>query len=159
MAEQLQDPIFEKERRRAMNYALRLLSYRGRAQKELKERLKMRGYSEAVINTTIESLKEMSLIDDKKFAMLFAQDRLNLAKRGIRAIYAELLKKGVPKPMVTEAISQIKQDEITVAKNLIEKYRKRYARLEPENQKKKLHDLLLRRGFSFPTIEAVLGLY
>lgn len=156
--EQLQKAIFEEERQRALNYAFRLLSYRGRSEKEILERLKRYGYSEPVINTTMEELKNAGLIDDKKFAIMFAQDRLNLAKKGKRAIFTELLRKGVPKADVEEALKKL-NDETEVAKNLIEKYQKRYARLEPQKRKKKLYDLLLRRGFTFKTVDEVMGVY
>jgi regulatory protein len=153
--EQLQKAIFEEERQRALNYAFRLLSYRGRSQKEILERLKNHGYSESVINATMEEVKNAGLIDDKKFAVMFAQDRLNLAKKGKRVIFIELLRKGVPKSDVEEALKKI-NDETEVAKKLIEKYKNRYARLEPKKRKKKLYDLLLRRGFTFKTIEDIM---
>jgi len=153
--EQLQKAIFEEERQRALNYAFRLLSYRGRSEKEILERLKRYGYSEPVINATMEEVKNAGLIDDKKFAVMFAQDRLNLAKKGKRVIFIELLRKGVPKSDVEEALKKI-NDETEVAKKLIEKYKNRYARLEPKKRKKKLYDLLLRRGFTFKTIEDVM---
>ncbi|MFB0509544.1 MAG: regulatory protein RecX, partial [bacterium] len=137
------------------NYAFRLLSYRSRSQKEISERLRNRGYPEPVINTIIEELKNTGLIDDKKFAIMFAQDRLNFAKKGKRIIFAELLRKGVPKPDVEEALKKI-NDETAVAKKLIEKYKKRYTRLEPDKRRKKLYDLLLRRGFSFKVVEEIM---
>ena len=153
--EQLENAIFEEEKQHTRNYAFRLLSYRSRSQKEISERLRNRGYPEPVINTIIEELKNTGLIDDKKFAIMFAQDRLNFAKKGKRIIFAELLRKGVPKPDVEEALKQI-NDETAVAKNLIEKYKKRYTRLEPDKRRKKLYDLLLRRGFSFKVVEEIM---
>ena len=153
--EQLENAIFEEEKQHTRNYAFRLLSYRSRSQKEISERLRNRGYPEPVINTIIEELKNTGLIDDKKFAIMFAQDRLNFAKKGKRIIFAELLRKGVPKPDVEEALKKI-NDETAVAKNLIEKYKKRYTRLEPDKRRKKLHDLLLRRGFSFKVVEEIM---
>jgi regulatory protein len=156
--EQLQKAIFEEEQQRARDYAFRLLSFRARSQKEILGRLKNRGYPEAVIDSIIQELKNSNLIDDKKFAIMFAQDRLNLAKKGKRVIFAELLRKGVPKPDVEEALKKI-NNEIEVAKKLIEKYKNRYARLEPKKRKKKLYDLLLRRGFTFKTIEDIMDRY
>ena len=153
--EQLENAIFEEEKQHTRNYAFRLLSYRSRSQKEILERLRNRGCPEPVINTIIKELKNTGLIDDKKFAIMFAQDRLNFAKKGKRIIFAELLRKGVPKPDVEEALKKI-NDETAVAKNLIEKYKKRYTRLEPDKRRKKLYDLLLRRGFSFKVVEEIM---
>jgi len=153
--EQLENAIFEEEKQYARNYAFRLLSYRNRSQKEILERLKRRGYPETVINSIVEELKNSGLVDDKKFAMMFAQDRLNFGKKGKRFIFVELLRKGIPKSDVEEALKKI-NDETEIAKKLIEKYQKRYTRLEPDKRRKKLHDLLLRRGFTFKTINEVL---
>lgn len=154
---ELQSTIFQEECQKAMNYALRLLSFRLRSEKELLERLKNQGYSELVINNTMTELKKANLIDDNKFALMFAQDRLNLAKKGKRVIYAELLRKGIAKSDIEQVLKKINGDEANIAKTLIEKYAKRYQKLEPEKRKKRLYDLLLRRGFTFKTIEAVLG--
>jgi regulatory protein len=156
--EKLHKAIFEEEQQRALNYVFRLLSYRSRSEKEILERLKRYDYSEPVINATMEEVRNAGLIDDKKFAIMFAQDRLNLAKKGKRVIFAELLRKGVPKADVEEALKKL-NDETEVAKNLIEKYQKRYARLETQKRKKKLYDLLLRRGFTFKTIDEVMNVY
>ncbi|MEO0114839.1 MAG: RecX family transcriptional regulator [candidate division WOR-3 bacterium] len=154
---QLQKAISQEESQKALNYAYRLLSYRARSEKEISERLANRGYSETVINQTLAELKRAGLIDDKEFALIFIQDRLNLAKRGKRAIYTELLRKGVAKSVIERALKEINQDETDIAKALVKKYAKRYQKLEPEKRKKRLYDLLLRRGFTFKTIEAVLG--
>jgi len=149
--------IFQEECHKAMNYALRLLSYRMRSEKEIFKRLKNQGYSESVINAIIPALKNIGLIDNGKFAHLFVQDRLNLAKKGKRAIYAELLRKGVARTIIQEALAKVSADEAAVAKNLIEKYEKRYHHLSPEERKRRLQGLLLRRGFSDKTIESALG--
>ncbi len=153
--EQLNNAIFDEEKQHARNYAFRLLSYRSRSQKEILERLEKHGYPENVINLIIEELKDSGLVDDKKFAMTFAQDRLNFAKKGKRFIFVELLRKGIPKSDIEEALKKI-NDETKVAQKLIDKYQKRYVKLEPKKRRKKLHDLLLRRGFTYKTINEVL---
>ncbi len=154
-AEQLHKAIFDEEKQHARNYAFWLLSYRSRSQKEILERLKKHGYPENVTNSIIEELKDSGLVDDNKFAVTFAQDRLNFAKKGKRFIFIELLRKGIPKSDIEEALKKI-NDETKVAQKLIDKYQKRYVKLEPKKRRKKLHDLLLRRGFTYKTINEVL---
>jgi regulatory protein len=153
--EKLHKAIYQEERQRGLNYVFRLLSYRSRSEKEILERLKRYDYSEEVINSIMEEVRNAGLIDDSKFAIMFAQDRLNLAKKGKRVIFGELLRKGIPKPDVEEALKKL-GDETEVATNLIERYKKRYAKLEPQKRKKKLYDLLLRRGFSFQVVDDVM---
>jgi regulatory protein len=146
----------EAERRKALDASFNLLSYRGRSRREIEDRLKRKGVSPEVIGETVRRLTELGLLDDVKFAEAFARDRLEFARKGKRVIYAELRKKGIPKPVVEQALSGA-PDEDKSATGLLDKVSRRYAALEPRARYRKLHDLLLRRGFSFDTIERVLG--
>jgi len=146
----------EAERKKAMDASFNLLSYRARSRREIETRLKRKGISETVISETAQRLAELGLLDDTKFAEAFARDRLEFAHKGRRVIYAELRKKGIPKPIVEQALSNA-PDEDKSATEVLDKVSRRYAALEPRERYRKLSDLLLRRGFSFDTIERVLS--
>ena len=146
----------EAERRKALDASFNLLSYRGRSRREIEDRLKRKDVTPEVITETVRRLTELGLLDDVKFAEAFARDRLEFAHKGKRVIYAELRKKGIPKPVVEQTLSGA-PDEDKSANELLDKVGRRYAALEPRERYLKLHDLLLRRGFSFDTIERVLG--
>src|SRR4030042_1327808 len=70
---------------KARQYALKLLSYRGRSVRELQERLKMRGFPEHVASSAINHLQHTGLINDLALA-----DDLKRKRR----LYALLLRKG-----------------------------------------------------------------
>jgi regulatory protein len=146
----------EAERRKALDASFNLLSYRGRSRREIEDRLKRKGVSPEVTGETVRRLTELGLLDDLKFAEAFARDRLEYARKGKRVISAELRKKGIPKPIIEQALATA-PDEGKAATELLDKVSRRYAALEPRERYRKLHDLLLRRGFSFDTIERVLG--
>lgn len=145
----------EAERKKAMDASFNLLAYRARSRKEIETRLKRKDISESAISEASKRLTELGLLDDVKFAEAFARDRLEFARKGKRVIYAELRKKGVPKPIVEQVLAKT-VDEAAAAGAALEKVARRYAALEPRERYRKLHDLLLRRGFSFETIEHVL---
>jgi regulatory protein len=145
----------EAERKKAMDASFNLLSYRARSRREIETRLKRKGISETAISETAQRLAELGLLDDVKFAEAFARDRLEFARKGKRVIYAELRRKGVPKSVVEQVLARA-SDETEAAGAVLAKVARRYAALEPRERYRKLHDLLLRRGFSFETIEHAL---
>ncbi len=147
----------EAEKNKARNYVFRLLSYRMRTKKELVDRLHRREYSDMVIQDLINELEKMKLIDDKKFAEIFAQDRLNFGGKGKKIIFSELFKKGINNQDIKNALADIKTEkEEDICKRLIEKYSNRYRNLSLNEKKKRFYGLLTRRGFSYPVIKKVL---
>ncbi|MEK7712781.1 MAG: RecX family transcriptional regulator, partial [Nitrospirota bacterium] len=53
----------------AIRYAYRLLSYRDRSEKELTNKLKWKGFSEEIIQQTINHLSEKGFINDTALAL------------------------------------------------------------------------------------------
>ena len=52
----------------AKSYALKLLGYRSRSEKEMTERLKKKGFDGTVINSVVKFLKDTGLIKDEALA-------------------------------------------------------------------------------------------
>lgn len=146
----------EEELRRCRDYALLLLSYRARTRAELEQRLVRKGFAPDIMQTTVERLEAMRLIDDRRFAEGFTQDRINIGHKGKWRVRAELLKRGVGRQEIEEALRNA-PDETQAARELVEQYAKRYARLEPGVRRRRLFALLSRRGFSLDTIRQVTG--
>lgn len=137
------------------DYAFRLLKYRARSEKELRERLRKK-FSEAEIDDLISEFKEKGLIDDVKFSYLFAYDKLTIQKKGPKLIEWELLKLGVEKEIAEEAISKVLQevDEEEILKELLKRETSNYK--IDEKKKRNLYSRLVRRGFNYHSIEKVL---
>jgi regulatory protein len=152
----LQQIVTESEQQKAMDASLNLLSFRGRSIKEMGDRLKHKGFDDAVITRTTAKLREYSLLDDIKFAEAVARDRLEFAHKGKRQIYADLRKRGVPKPVIEKVLSEAGSED-KAACAVVTKAARRYAALPPKERYRKLSDLLLRRGFSFDTVNRVLA--
>ncbi|NWF97928.1 MAG: RecX family transcriptional regulator [Nitrospirae bacterium] len=129
-------------------YALKLLSYRARSEKELKERLKNKGFPENDIFTVTEHLKELGFINDNLLAESLKRDaseRKLLSSDGIKKY---LLQKGIPKNVIKSVCNGNDNEDLDNAiKYLLKKFRKS-GFYPDEKTKKKLYNQLLRRGYS-----------
>lgn len=146
----------------ALQYAYKLLSYRGRSEKEIFRRLRMKGFDESAINRAVAHLKYGGLIDDRKLAYSlkrYAEETKKLSISGSRRF---LVERGVPSDMIDEVVKDI--DETGNAKKLVEKklisWGKHGLTHEPPQYTpeifRKLYGMLYRRGFPTETIKKAL---
>ncbi|MFU0469046.1 regulatory protein RecX [Gardnerella vaginalis] len=75
--------------------ALRILDYAARSSYDLKNRLLAKGYEENTVDTVVNRLEELHLVDDERYIQSFIQ---SCASRmlGERATRVELQRKGIP---------------------------------------------------------------
>jgi len=143
----------------ARDYAFLLLSYRARSCKEITERLLRRKYEREIIQEVVEELKRLHYLDDRAFAIEWAEMRLR-GKRGKRLIRQELLKKGIEKEIINDSIDEVfnkvASTEDELAWQAIERKIPRYQKLEKSKAYRRIKDFLIRRGFSLETTENTL---
>lgn len=145
---------FEDSSEDALKYAYRLLGYRDRSEKELSEKLALKGFSGNVAEQAVAHLKDKGFIDDRKLAAALkrnAVDRKYLSMAGTR-VY--LVKKGIPDEIVNEVLSE-ETDYTNTAVRLIEK-KVKYLKGDDLDIKRKLWGMLSRRGFPYDTIRKAL---
>ena len=152
--------LLKKEDKRNLNrareYALRLLEYRERSEQEIKERMSRKNYNERLIKSTIESLKNHNLVNDRRFARMWAESCLRRSY-GRWKVQSDLSKKGIDEEIVEEVLreSYSKVDEVQIALALIQK---KWPFLEEEKNVllRRVSDFLKRRGFPFEVIAEVI---
>lgn len=152
--------LLKKEDKRNLNrareYALRLLEYRERSEQEIKERMARKNYNERLIKSTIESLKNHNLVNDRRFARMWAESCLRRSY-GRWKVQTDLNKKGIDKEIVEEVLreSYSKVDEVQIALALIQK---KWPSLKKEENAllRRVSDFLKRRGFPFEVIAEVI---
>ena len=139
-----------KEYRKAWESALRLLNYRERSIKELEGRLLEKHYSPPTIDAVIKRLLELDLLDDGKFARLWARSRIQFKPRSAWLISRELREKGIEEEVIQQVIEEelTPEQELEAAMSLAEKQARRYRSEDPEKAREKLFAYLARRGFS-----------
>ena len=93
--------------------ALRLLSYRPRSVRELRDRLLRKGLDAARVDRILEGLREAGFLDDAAFAEAHTREAVRLRPRGSRRIVSELRQKGVAEATATAAVQRVMHDEDT----------------------------------------------
>ncbi len=141
----------------ALEYALKLLGYRARTEKELREKLVSKHYELDDVVGVFAKLKKIGLIDDQKFATNYVRDKLSISRRGPRRIYFELIKRGVDKEIADQATKTINKDEeLETAVSLLASRARLWVKLDPIAKKRRAIGLLARRGFSGTVIRQTL---
>lgn len=155
--ERLQEIAAAETLRRAREDAYRLLSFRGRSQQEIEDRLRRKGYEETVVAAVVESLRLHGYLDDAAFAEGWVRSRG--ATRGRRALAHELRQKGIAPDVAAQTLDAAKDEtaEREAARAAaIKKVGARPADRSREAQAR-LAAFLQRRGFGWETIRPVLA--
>lgn len=152
--------LLKKEDKRNLNrareYALRLLEYRERSEQEIEERMAGKNYNERLIKSTIKSLKNHNLVNDRRFARMWAESCLRRSY-GRWKVQSDLNKKGIDEEIVEEVLreSYSKVDEVQIALALIQK-KWPFLKEEKNTLLRRVSDFLKRRGFPFEVIAEVI---
>ena len=129
----------------AKEYAVKLLGFCDRSEKEIREKIIKKGYSEAECEEAIAFCREYGYIDDSRFAGHFVHDAVNLKKLGKARIKMELRQKGVNEEAIEEALCTI-EGERELLKSEMER---RFGSLDFSDKKvkNKVFGYFARRGF------------
>lgn len=135
----------------ARNSIWRLIKFRQRSEKEIRDRLALQGYDTAIIEDIVRYFKDAGYINDTGFARNWIVSRLS-KPLGFKLIRIELKKKGISEEIVEGLFAEQKQivDERALVEGLAGKYFEKLSRTKelPEKIKAKLYGYLIRRGFS-----------
>ena len=155
--ERLEEVAKAETRRRALEDAYRLLSFRARSEQERTDRLQRKGYEEDAIAEALGSLRAHGYVDDAQFAGAWVRSRGQ--SRGKRALAFELKQKGVAGEVTAQALAEempADAERESARSAAIKKIGARPADTSRE-AKAKLAAFLQRRGFGWDTIRPVLA--
>ena len=145
------------EQSKAVNSALLLLTTRPRSIKEIRTRLKQKGYSAPAIDAAIEKAEGWNYVDDEAFARFWVENREANRPRGRRLLEQELRDKGVDREIVRNVIDEAGINEIEAATELARSKLRSYAKLEPEVARRRLAGFLVRKGYNFDVVKHALA--
>jgi len=140
----------------AKHYALKLLSYKGRSEKEVEERLRKKGFEKTVASSTIRYLKSIGLIDDAAFAEILKREALGARLLSVNGAKRYLFSRGIPADVITGVFAGDENTDRDNARSLIEKKLRVLRDCPAETAKRRLYNLLARRGYSWETIMSAL---
>lgn len=142
---------------RCKNSAIKIIERSYKTEKEVVEKLKLKGYEDRHIEASIEFLKNYNFLNDDYYAEAFVRDRLNT--RGSQKIKQDLMKKGISRDIIEEKLSEIdKTAEKEVAIKLAEKKLRVIKKSENDTYKisGKLYRFLISKGYAYDIVKEVV---
>lgn len=141
----------------AYESALRILARGRQTAHTLRTKLKLKRFGEKAIDDVLLRLESNGLINDKEFASMFIEDCLLRRPFGKHRIFQELKSKGIQPSLIEKTLEVVsREDEFAMGKLLAEKKMRLLTDEDPRMRKKKICDMLMRKGFKFSTIEDIL---
>ena len=156
-SEKIQNLIKESDFQVSLEKAYNFLSFRPRSLAEVTDYLTKKGVGEETGKQVIDKLQELRMVDDLKFSQWWLEQRQTFRPIGKKLLALELKKKGIAREIVDQVLAdQRETDEILTARQLLSKKSGRWQNLTFAEFRKKAGDFLLRRGFSWETVNGLM---
>lgn len=155
------DSLLEHLQRRALENdalerALRFLEARPRSEHEVRDRLARKGIPPAIIDTVIDRLRELALVNDVAFAEFWIENRARFNPRGARALKLELRQKGLNADRIGIDVAAM-VDESEAAKDIARRNATRLTHLDYPTFRQKMWAFLARRGFDYDVMSSAIA--
>jgi len=137
----------DQARRSAIETALRLLSYRPRSERELRDRLFRKAFDRATVGATLARMRELGYLDDAEFARFWTETRQAAGPRSKRLLASELRGRGIDRRLAEEATAEVADEE--AAYEAASRRLRALGGLEYGRFRERLGAFLTRRGFSY----------
>lgn len=137
--------------------ALRIIERTYKTEKEVRDKLKLKGYDENSINRSVEFLKEYNFINDSNYAKAFINDKLKSI--GSKKIKYSLIQKGITKEIIDKELSNLdRENEKNIAFNIAKKKLSIIKKKENDNYKisGKLYRFLISKGYEGDVISDIV---
>jgi len=122
----------------------------------MRERLVKKGFSADVVTQTVEFLRKSGFLDDTALAENLKRDAFSRKMLSQRGAKQYMLSRGIPLPVIETAIVGDERIDIENAKRIVEKKMKMLKNYAPEIIRRRLYNVLSRRGYASETIRTVL---
>lgn len=140
----------------ARSYALLLLRYRGRSEKELRERLKKKGFQAEETDAAVAYLLDAGFLDDRALAENLKHQALNNKLLGFEGARRFMQLRGLSKEIIGEALEYHEDAELQNIRKLIEKKQRSVSRYPEPKRTRSLMGSLMRKGYSPALIRKAL---
>lgn len=153
------ETINDELKNKAYNSALRLLGYRMRSCAEMKRRLLEKKYPKNIIDEIIDKLLKIEYLNDAEFAEAFAHDKVKSKKIGPITLRMEFIPHKIDSDILEKTINIVyeKYPISDLIKQLLDKKKIQFGMKLEQKTKKRIQDLLKRKGFSWNEISAVFN--
>lgn len=155
--ERLRDIADKEGYLKCKNAALKIIERSYKTEKEVRDKLREKEYTDSQIEKSIEFLKEYNFINDDSYAKAYINDKLS--SRGRQKIKYDLIKKGIDIQIIDEKLSLIdSDDERNTAVALAEKKYRTIKKSETDSYKLsgKLYRFLISKGYNYDIVKEVV---
>ncbi|MDO8536487.1 MAG: regulatory protein RecX [Candidatus Omnitrophota bacterium] len=148
----------DKVKARARNNAYALLRMRPRSVYEIRNRLKLKGYADTLVEDVVASLERAGELNDEKFAHFWIESRMHMNPAGDVVLRHELKRNGISDNIIETALTEKaeKYDEYELSLSMAKDRFERLKKLDRRKAMKRIYDFLLRRGFKYDNIRRVV---
>ena len=153
--EEYMNRLAAKQYPRAMEAALYALEGGDKTESRMREYLRRHYYPAECVDAVLEKLKAQRLIDDKRYALRYAE---NHPEEGKYALQRKLRARGIGLDEAQLAAATLDDEaQLAACRKEAEKLARRYSADEPRDRKRKMSQALARRGFGWEMISRALG--
>lgn len=150
---EIEEILKKAEFQKILDKLLRFATLRPRSEKEINIWLRKHKVYQSIISDLFNKLKRLNLLDDKKFAEWWVEQRMNFRPKSRRIINYELKSKGINKNIIEDVLSEVEIDEGKIAKEMLTKKIYKWEKLPRFEARKKMGEFLARKGFGWSVIK------
>lgn len=143
--------------RLAFNSAMFSLDMRDHSEREIRQKLS-RKYDEKSVDTAVEKLLDLGLVNDRRYAELLTRELFERKKYGKNRVRSELFRKGIASDIINEVLEEYEnENEPDNVQTIVDIIRKKYYnKLIDEKSRQKVVAALVRLGYSFSDIRQAM---
>lgn len=152
---QIADMLKRDEFDGAFHRANHFLGYKPRTSGEVTRKLLMLKYNDETAHEVIEKLTEQNLLDDKRFATQWVEERSSFKPKGKKVLAMELKRKNVDPEIIQQALVNL--DSEGLALKAAHEYAQKLSEADRVKFKQRISGFLIRRGFEYSDIAPVVA--
>lgn len=147
----------KEEEKKAWAYSLKALNVAAKSRSQMNLRLIEKGYSPHIAEKVISDLEKVGYVDDKRFAESIFRQLTSIKGCGRNRLIFEWKRKGLLEESWAPLLENFSdEDEYRVCQNAAYRKWDSVSKNDLLKRRKKVHDFLVRRGFSFQVVGQVI---
>ena len=154
--EEIEEIVKNGEFQKSLDKLLKFATLRPRSEKEIKDWFRRKKVHESIQKRLFNRLKRLELIEDRKFAQWWVEQRLQFKFKSKRELIYELRMKGIDKKTIDGVLSETEIDEEKIARELLNAKKYRWRGFEEYEVWQKMSEFLTRKGFEWETVAKVV---
>lgn len=142
----------------AFNSAMNSLDYRDHSVREMRTKL-LRKFDADSVNSAIERLTELGLLNDERFAENFAAQLFEHKKYGRNRIKTELFQRGIASDIINNVLDELFEcEETDNVERIVDIIRRKYYnKMIDENSRRKVFAALVRLGYGYSDVKQAMS--